>query len=95
MKTNAGATDRVLRVVAGLIVLSLYFVLDGNSRYWAYVGLVPLMTGLVGYWPLYSLLGFNTCPARRVAQAARIGARRSVPQTRTPERGLCGPGDAA
>jgi hypothetical protein len=63
MKTNEGAADRVLRVVAGLIVLSLYFVLDGNSRYWAFVGFVPLMTGLVGYCPLYSLLGFNTCPA--------------------------------
>jgi hypothetical protein len=63
MKTNEGMADRVLRVVVGLIVLSLYFVLEGNSRYWAFVGLVPLMTGLVGYCPLYSLLGFNTCPA--------------------------------
>ena len=63
MKTNAGTADRVLRVIAGLIVLSLYFVLDGNSRYWALVGLVPLLTGLVGYCPLYSLLGINTCPA--------------------------------
>lgn len=63
MKRNEGTADRVLRVVAGLIVLGLYFVLDGNGRYWAFVGLVPLTTGLVGYCPLYSLLGFNTCPA--------------------------------
>jgi hypothetical protein len=64
MKTNAGTADRVLRVIAGLIVLSLYFVLDGSSRNWAFVGLVPLLTGLVGYCPLYSLLGINTCPAK-------------------------------
>ncbi len=63
MKPNEGTADRVMRVVVGLIVLGLFFVLDGNSRYWALVGLVPLMTGLVGYCPLYSLLGFNTCPA--------------------------------
>jgi hypothetical protein len=68
MKTNEGAVDRVLRVVAGLIVLSLYFVLDGSSRYWAFVGLVPLTTGLVGYCPLYSLLGFDTCPAKTAGQ---------------------------
>jgi hypothetical protein len=63
MKANEGNADRILRVVAGLVVLSLYFVLHGNSRYWAFVGLVPLMTGLLGYCPLYSLLGFNTCRA--------------------------------
>lgn len=59
MKANAGTVDRVLRVLAGLIVLSLYFVLDGNSRYWALVGLMPLLTGL---------LGFNTCPANPAAK---------------------------
>ncbi len=68
MKLNEGTADRVLRVVVGLIVLSLFFVLDGNSRYWAFVGLVPLMTGLVGYCPLYSLLGFNSCPANQAGK---------------------------
>lgn len=63
MKLNEGTADRVLRVVVGLLLLSLFFVLDGNSRYWTFVGLVPLLTGLVGYCPLYCLLGFNTCPA--------------------------------
>ena len=50
-------------LLTGSCVLSLYFVLEGNSRYWTFVGLVPLMTALVGYCPLYILPGFNTCPA--------------------------------
>lgn len=64
MSANEGTADRVLRVVAGLVVLSLFFMLDGNARYWSLIGLVPLLTGLVGYCPLYSLLGINTCPVQ-------------------------------
>jgi hypothetical protein len=60
MKMNAGTVDRVLRVVVGLGVLSLAFV--GPQTAWGYVGIVPLMTGAIGYCPLYSILGFNTCP---------------------------------
>lgn len=62
MTVNEGKVDRTLRVLVGLAVLGLWFVLDGNARYWGLVGLVPLATGLMGYCPLYSLLGFNTCP---------------------------------
>lgn len=62
MPTNEGTADRVFRVLVGLGVLSLFFVLEGDARYWGLVGLVPLLTGLFGYCPLYSLLGFNTCP---------------------------------
>ena len=63
MKTNEGGIDRALRVIVGLAVLSLAFV--GPRTPWGYVGLVPLLTGLVGFCPLYALLGINTCPARR------------------------------
>jgi hypothetical protein len=63
MKTNEGAIDRVLRVLVGAGVLSLAFV--GPQTPWGYVGLVPLITGLVGYCPVYAMLGFNTCPAKR------------------------------
>ena len=63
MRTNEGGIDRVLRVVVGLAVLSLAFL--GPRTPWGYVGLVPLLTGLVGYCPMYSLLGINTCPAKR------------------------------
>jgi hypothetical protein len=63
MRRNEGAVDRVLRVVVGLAVLSLVFV--GPQTPWAWLGLVPLLTGLVGVCPVYSLLGIRTCPAPR------------------------------
>ena len=62
MKPNVGSLDRILRIIAGLAILSLYFV--GPKTPWALVGLVPLITGLVGMCPVYSLLGINTCPRR-------------------------------
>jgi hypothetical protein len=61
MKTNVGGIDRGLRIVAGLAILSLFFVLDEGQRGWALVGLVPLLTGLVSWCPLYTLLGIKTC----------------------------------
>jgi len=60
MKKNEGGLDRALRVVAGLGLLALAFV--GPKTPWGYVGLVPLLTGLVGFCPLYTVLGLNTCP---------------------------------
>jgi Protein of unknown function (DUF2892) len=63
MKSNEGVTDRVLRVVVGLGVLSLVFV--GPQTPWGYLGLIPLLTGLVGFCPAYALLGVNTCAARK------------------------------
>jgi Inner membrane protein YgaP-like, transmembrane domain len=63
---NVGGIDRILRIVAGIAVLSLFFMLEGNARYWALLGLVPLLTGLFRFCPAYSLLGLNTCPMKRV-----------------------------
>lgn len=60
---NEGTIDRVLRVILGLAILSLVFV--GPKTNWGYLGLVPLITELVGFCPLYRLVGLNTCPARR------------------------------
>jgi hypothetical protein len=65
MTVNVGGIDRILRIVAGLAVLSLFFVLEGNARYWALIGFVPLFTGLFRYCPAYSLVGLNTCPMKR------------------------------
>lgn len=64
MNANVGGIDRVLRIVVGIAVLSLVFVLDGPARWWGLVGLVPLFTGLVRFCPLYAVLGLNTCPMR-------------------------------
>jgi hypothetical protein len=63
---NVGGIDRILRIVAGIAVLLLFFMLEGNARYWALLGLVPLLTGLFRFCPAYSLLGLNTCPMKRV-----------------------------
>jgi hypothetical protein len=61
MKRNVGTVDRVIRIVAGLILLSLVFVLEGNARWWGLVGLIPLATGLLGWCALYIPLGIDTC----------------------------------
>jgi hypothetical protein len=61
MNMNVGGIDRTLRMVAGLAILSLFFVLEGNARYWALVGVVPLLTGFFRFCPVYPLLGINTC----------------------------------
>jgi hypothetical protein len=60
---NEGLADRLIRVAVGLAVLSLAFV--GPQTPWGYLGLIPLLTGIVGFCPLYRLLGINTCPAGR------------------------------
>ena len=65
MTTNVGGIDRVLRIVVGIAVLALFFVLEGNARYWALVGFVPLFTGLFRNCPLYSVIGVNTCPMKK------------------------------
>ena len=57
-KANEGTIDRVLRVIAGLVLISMVFV--GPMTPWGWVGLVPLITGIVGTCPIYSILGLST-----------------------------------
>jgi hypothetical protein len=59
MTCNEGKADRLLRIVVGAAILSLYFV--GPQSPWALLGLVPLLTGIIGYCPAYLLIGMNTC----------------------------------
>jgi hypothetical protein len=59
MSRNEGMIDRALRIVLGLGLLALVFV--GPQTPWGWIGIVPLLTGLVGFCPLYRLLGINTC----------------------------------
>ena len=64
MTQNVGGIDRILRIVAGLAILSLLVLLDGNARWWGLVGLVPLGTALLRWCPAYPLIGVNTCPTK-------------------------------
>ena len=64
MKANVGGVDKILRIVVGLVLLSLILILEGNARWWGLVGIVPLVTGLFNFCPLYTLLGINTCPLK-------------------------------
>ena len=59
---NMGNVDRIVRVIIGLGLLSLLFILEGNARFWGLIGIIPLGTGLVGICPLYLPFGFNTIP---------------------------------
>ncbi len=63
MKLNEGGLDRILRIAVGLAVLSLVFV--GPRTPWAWLGLIPLLTGVIGFCPLYAVLGLNTCGVRK------------------------------
>lgn len=60
MTANVGGLDRFLRAIVGLALLSLVFV--GPQTAWGWIGLVPLLTALIGYCPAYSILGLSTCP---------------------------------
>ena len=63
MSKNVGGIDRMLRIVAGVVLLSLTVV--GPQTMWGLVGLVPLLTGLFSFCPFYPLFGLNTCPMKK------------------------------
>jgi hypothetical protein len=70
MLQNVGNIDRIIRVVVGLLVLSL--VMLGPQTAWGFLGLIPLASGIFGYCPVYHLLGLNTCSAHpRTPQTPR------------------------
>jgi Protein of unknown function (DUF2892) len=64
MTANVGSIDRTLRIIAGVAILSLFFILDGPNRWWSLVGLVLLGTGLIRWCPAYLPFGINTCKSR-------------------------------
>jgi hypothetical protein len=63
MKLNVGGIDRLLRIVGGVALIGL--TLSGTIGAWGWIGVVPLATGLVGFCPVYPLLGLNTCPMKK------------------------------
>ncbi len=62
MKTNVGGIDKILRILAGIALVA--WALMGGPV-WAWIGVVPLATGLLGWCPAYTLFGMNTCPLKK------------------------------
>jgi hypothetical protein len=63
MKTNEGTIDRALRVIAGLALIGL--TATGMIGVWGWIGVVPLLTGIIGICPAYSIFGMSTCPMKK------------------------------
>ncbi|NLI54750.1 MAG: DUF2892 domain-containing protein [Clostridiales bacterium] len=60
MKQNVGKVDRWIRIIVGIAVLSLIFFLSGGIRWIGLIGLIPLVTGIFGFCPLYALFKIKT-----------------------------------
>lgn len=65
MKSNVGSVDKIVRIIIALALFSLYFILEGNLRYIAVIGFIPLLTAFVSWCPLYSIIGISTCPLKK------------------------------
>jgi hypothetical protein len=63
MKLNVGGIDRILRIVVGLALVAWALFADGPV--WAWIGIVPLATGAIGFCPLYPMIGMSTCPSKK------------------------------
>lgn len=63
MKLNVGGIDRILRIVVGLALVA--WALFANGPVWAWIGIVPLATGAIGFCPLYPMIGMSTCSTKK------------------------------
>ena len=63
MTKNVGGIDRILRIVIGLVLIGL--AATGTIGLWGYIGVVPLLTGLMSSCLHYKVLGMNTCPMKK------------------------------
>ena len=59
MQANVGGIDKVLRITAGVVLIAL--AATSTVGVWGWIGVVPLLTGLFNFCPLYSMLGIKTC----------------------------------
>lgn len=66
MTTNMGSIDRVIRIIIGLALLWYALLAPATGYNWiGWIGVIPLVTALLGNCPLYSVIGVNTCGAKR------------------------------
>ncbi|KAA0681804.1 DUF2892 domain-containing protein [Roseomonas genomospecies 6] len=63
MPINVGTIDRALRAIVGLVLIALVFV--GPQTPWGWIGLVPLLTAVIGFCPAYTLFGVRTCSIKQ------------------------------
>jgi len=63
MELNVGGMDRILRIVAGLVLIAL--AATGTVGLWGWIGVVPLLTGIFKFCPAYAIFGMNTCPMNK------------------------------
>ena len=62
---NVGGLDKTLRIVIGALLVLAFFLTDGPYSPLYLLGIIPLVTGLLGTCPIYSLIGVNTCPMKK------------------------------
>ena len=67
MKLDVETIDRTIRIILGLGLLSLFFILEGGLRYIGLIGIIPLATAAMRSCPLYSVLGISSCPVKQKA----------------------------
>jgi hypothetical protein len=63
MKSNVGGLDKILRIVIGIALVAL--AITGVIGVWGWIGVVPLLTGLIGKCPAYSIFGISSCPVKK------------------------------
>ena len=63
MKSNVGGIDKILRILVGIALIVMAYM--NVVGVWGYIGVVPLLTGLIGWCPVYPLLGISSCPMKK------------------------------
>jgi len=63
MICNEGTVDRALRVIAGLVLVTL--AATGTVGVWGWIGVLPLLTGAFGFCPAYAIFGIKTCTIKK------------------------------
>jgi hypothetical protein len=63
MKTNVGGIDKILRIAVGIALIAMAYM--NVVGVWGYIGVVPLLTGLIGWCPVYPMFGISSCPMKK------------------------------
>lgn len=68
MEKNTGIIDRLIRVPLGIVIIAAGFYFEA---FWGLVGVIPLMSGLSGFCPLYGVFGFTTLKGAKIKQSGK------------------------